>query len=153
MKHLYTTLVLLFFLTTGITAQNNPVIAYDSLSTESLGADDYGMKKYVMAFLKKGPNRNQSEQEAAELQQAHLENIKRMAQNGDLVLAGPFTDDGDIKGIYIFNVETIEEAKKLTETDPAVKAGRLIMELHTWYGTAALLKVNEIHNIIKTDEF
>jgi uncharacterized protein YciI len=61
-----------------------------------------------------------------------------MAEAGQLVLAGPFMDAGEVRGIYIFNVTTVEEARALTETDPAVKAGRLAMELHPWYGSAAL---------------
>lgn len=117
------------------------------LHTE-LGADDYGMRKYVMAFLKAGPNRDMNEEEAMEIQRSHMDNIRRMAENGDLVLAGPFLDGGELRGIYIFNVESVEEAKELTETDPAVQAGRLVMELHPWYGSAALLKVNDIHQTI-----
>lgn len=121
---------------------------FDSLRAEQLGADEYGMRQYVMAFLKAGPNRNQSEEEAATLQRAHLDNITRMAEEGTLVVAGPFTDDAEVRGIYIFNVSTLEEAEKLTSTDPAVKAGRLVMELHPWYGSAALVEVNETHKRI-----
>tara|TARA_R110001583_G_scaffold24869_5_gene90477 strand:- start:3670 stop:3873 length:204 start_codon:yes stop_codon:yes gene_type:complete len=54
----------------------------------------------------------------------------RVVKERTSVLVGPFFDDGDIRGINIFNVTTIEEAEKLTESDPAIKAGRLIMELH-----------------------
>lgn len=111
---------------------------YDSVFAAKLGADEYGMKPYVMAFLKKGPNRDQDSLTAANLQKAHLENIIRMAEAGQLVLAGPFMDAGEVRGIYIFNVTTVEEARALTETDPAVKAGRLAMELHPWYGSAVL---------------
>jgi len=111
-----------------------------------LKADQYGMSSYVMAFLKRGPNRSQDSLTAANLQKAHLENITKMAEEGTLVLAGPFLDDGDIRGIYIFNVATVEEAKKLTESDPAIKAGRLVMELHPWYGSAAVKEINAIHN-------
>lgn len=118
---------------------------YDSLLAQKFGADDYGMKQYVMAFLKAGPNRTQDSTEAANLQRAHLDNIKRMAQEGKLVLAGPFLDDQEIRGIYIFNVKTVEEAEELTKTDPAIQAGSLIMELHPWYGSAGLMQVNEIH--------
>jgi len=99
-----------------------------------------------MAFLKAGPNRDQDSTTAANLQTAHLENIGRLAEAGKLSLAGPFMDDGEMRGIYIFNVTTIEEAKKLTETDPAIQAGRLEMELHPWYGSAALMEVNNLHN-------
>lgn len=126
---------------------------YDSTLAKKLGADDYGMKKYVMAFLKAGPNRSQDSATAAKLQAAHMANIVRMAESGELVVAGPFLDKGDIKGIYIFNVETIEQAKTLTETDPAIKAGRLIMELHPWFGSAAMMQINETHNKIQKKSF
>lgn len=129
-------------------AANSVQSAYDGQLADELGADDYGMKQYVMAFLKTGSNRDQDSLLAAELQRAHLENIRRMAEEGDLVLAGPFMDSGEFRGIYIFNVQTVEEAQKLTETDPAIQAGRLVMELHPWYGSAALVKVNEIHGQI-----
>lgn len=119
----------------------------EALATE-LGADEYGMKRYVMAFLKAGPNRDQDEETAAELQQAHMENIQRMAESGVLVLAGPFLDEGEIRGIYVFDVVSLDEARELTATDPAVQAGRLEMELHPWYGSAALMNVNEIHGRI-----
>lgn len=124
-------------------ATNNT--GYDSALAAKLGSDAYGMKNYVLAFLKRGPNRNQDSTEAAALQKAHLQNIGRLADAGKLVVAGPFLDDQDIRGIYIFNVETVEEAKKLTETDPAIKAGRLVMELHPWYGSAAMIMINEWH--------
>lgn len=133
--------------------QTDEIIEKDTALAIELGADEYGMKQYVMAFLKKGPNRDRSPAEAAELQKAHLENITRLAKEKKLILAGPFMDEGNIRGIYIFNVTSVEEAQKLTETDPAVKAGSLVMELHPWYGSAALMKVNEIHEQLPYKEF
>jgi len=121
---------------------------FDSIRAAKVGADDYGMHQYVMAFLKRGPNRDRSEEEAAKLQTAHMENIGRLAEEGKLVLAGPFLNDGDLRGIYIFDVKTVEEAKALVETDPAIQQGSLIMELMPWYGSAALMEVNEIHKKI-----
>lgn len=121
-----------------------PAIYNESLAIE-VGADDYGMRKYVMAFLKRGPNRDQPKAEAEALQKAHMENINRLAESGLLCLAGPFMHDGELRGIYIFNVETIEEAERLTNTDPAIKAGSLVMELVPWYGSAALMKINDLH--------
>lgn len=118
---------------------------YDSIFAQRLGADAYGMKPYVLAFLKRGPNRSQDSLTAAQLQKAHLDNIVRMAEAGQLVLAGPFLDNGDVRGIYIFNVATVEEARRLTETDPAIQAGRLIMELHPWYGSATLPLITPLH--------
>lgn len=122
--------------------------AYDEALAKELGADAYGMKYYVMALLKEGPNRNQDSTTAAELQRAHLDNIKRLADERKLVVAGPFMDATDLRGIYIFDAETIEEAQKLVATDPAIKAGRLVMELHPWYGSAALMKSAEIHGTL-----
>ena len=125
---------------------------FDSSLAARTGADPYGMKQYVMAFLKAGPNRDQDSTTAAELQRAHLDNITRLAEEGKLVLAGPFMDDGEIRGIYIFDVKTIDQASKLTETDPAIKAGRLIMELHPWYGSAALKEINSLHKKISRED-
>lgn len=127
-----------------------PVSGYDSTLAAALGADQYGMRKYVIAFLKSGPNQDQDSTEAVNLQNAHMENITRLANEGKLALAGPFLDGGDLRGLYVFAVESIEEAEELTGSDPAIKAGRLIMELHPWYGSAAVMKINEIHeNIAK----
>lgn len=118
---------------------------YDAELAARLGADEYGMAKYVIAFLKRGPKTDHPPEEAQRLMKAHLENIGKMADAGQLVVAGPFLDDGALRGIYIFKVATVEEAKALTATDPAVQAGRLEMELHPWYGSAALQEVNGIH--------
>lgn len=124
-------------------------IAYDSTLAKKLGADEYGMKTYIMALLKEGPNRNQDSTEAARIMAAHLKNIGKMADEGKLIVAGPFLDEGDLKGIYIFDVPTMEEAQKLTESDPAIKSGRLIMELHPWYGSAALIESAKVHKAVQ----
>ena len=131
---------------TDATAVDEQAVSYDSVLAAELGADDYGMRPYVVAFLKAGPNRGQDSAEAMALQRAHLQNINRMAEEGDLVLAGPFLDDGPLRGIYVFAVPTVEEAQALTETDPAVQAGRLVMELHPWYGPAALGALDDVHS-------
>lgn len=121
---------------------------FDAALARELGADEYGMRAYVVAFLKAGPNRPDTPERAAELQRAHLANITRLADAGKLVLAGPFMGAGELRGIYVFAVTTIEEAQALTASDPAIQAGSLVMELHPWYGSAALGKVNAIHDRI-----
>lgn len=125
----------------------NQEIVYDSVKAAQYGADEYGMKKYIMAFLKRGNNTELSEDSAHSLQMEHLRNIMRMADEGKLVVAGPFLGNQSIRGIYIFNVSTITEAKELTLTDPAIKAGVLEMDLLEWYGSAALVDVNKNHKI------
>lgn len=126
--------------------------SFDPVLAEKYGADEYGMKKYVFAFLKRGPNQELDSVRKAELQMAHLKNINRMAEEGKLVLAGPFFGNDDLRGIYVFNVGSIAEAEELTGTDPSIQAGLLTMELKEWYGSAALVGVNEIHeSLMKKD--
>ncbi len=122
--------------------------SFDSVLAAQLGADNYGMRQYMLAFLKKGPNRSLDSAESAQLQRAHLDNITRLAEEGILVLAGPFLDDTEVRGIYIFAVNTEEEALQLARTDPAVQAGSLVLEFHPWYGSAAITEVYRIHNRI-----
>lgn len=126
---------------------------YDANMAQEVGADDYGMRSYVMAFLKAGPIKFPNADSAQVLQAAHMANIKRLAEDGKLVLAGPFLDNGALRGIYVFDVRTIDEARQLTETDPAIQAGTLVMELHPWYGSAALMKLNEMHQKIQKTSF
>jgi uncharacterized protein YciI len=49
-----------------------------------------------------------------------------------LVVAGPFGDKGTLRGIFVFRVGSLDEARKLSETDPAVQAGRLALDIHPW---------------------
>ena len=126
-------------------AQDAGSLMYDSVKAAEYGADEYGMKKYVMAFLKRGPNRDLDSADAVKLQMAHMDNIGRMAEAGKLVLAGPFFGAGEIRGIYIFNVRSLKEAEDLTNTDPAIQAGSLVMELKEWYGSAGIMAVTDIH--------
>ena len=124
-------------------------ICYHPSVGVSWGADDYGMKSYVMAFLRAGPNRKGSPEERNALQQAHMSNIGKMAAEGQLLLAGPFLDGGEIRGIYIFNTSDTSEARMWTAKDPAIETGSLAMELHPWYGSAALASIQPLHNLIQ----
>jgi uncharacterized protein YciI len=69
-----------------------------------------------------------------------MENIGRLAAAGKLVLAGPFDKGGDRRGVFVFKVGTLAEAQALTDTDPAVAAGRLRIELHQWAVPEGMLK-------------
>ena len=88
-----------------------------------------------LGFLKKGPNRKEGDgktPEVQELQKAHLANINRLAETKKLVVAGPFGDDGELRGIFVFRVGSMKEAQELAATDPMVKIDRLRLELHPW---------------------
>jgi len=91
------------------------------------------MQQYFMAFLKRGPIRGQNEEEAADLQKEHLAHLGKMYELGYADISGPFGDDGDIRGITIYNVPTQKMADSLANSDPMVKAGRLEIEIHPWW--------------------
>lgn len=91
------------------------------------------MQQYFIAFLKSGPNRSQSKSEADSLQTLHLEHLGRMYELGYADISGPFGDDGEIRGITIYNTPTLKIADSLANMDPMVKAGRLVIEMHPWW--------------------
>ena len=99
-----------------------------------IGPGGFEMTTYYVGFLRKGPSWSGDDTpENRKLQEAHLANILRLSKEGKLLVAGPFLDGGDLRGLYVFKVGTAEEAKALVETDPAVAAGHLRFELHPWY--------------------
>lgn len=107
------------------------LVSHDVLAQEK-EAPKYEMKTYQMVFLFKGPNRNQDSVEAMRIQKEHLSNIQRLADEGKLIVAGPFLDDKDLRGIFIFDVESEAEVKELVETDLAIQTGRLRYEIRPW---------------------
>ncbi len=103
------------------------------------GPGGYEMTTYYVAFLYRGPNWTpQQTDETRKIQQDHLAHIQKMADSGKLVVAGPFTDDGEIRGIFVFQGVSAEEAQQLAANDPAVKAGRLRIELHPWFAAKGI---------------
>jgi len=111
------------------------------------------MKQYIFAFLKNGETKISDTAARREIIMAHLANIKRLSDEGKLILAGPFLDDAGLAGIFIFNVATMEEAKQLVNTDPGVKAGIFAIELHPWYGSASLLEIPKLHRAVQKKSF
>lgn len=91
------------------------------------------MQQYFIAFLKRGINQSQNEEEADSLQALHMAHLGKMYEEGYADISGPFADDGDIRGITIYNVPTLKMADSLANADPMVKAGRLQIEIHPWW--------------------
>ncbi|MDO5969366.1 hypothetical protein Q4Q35_06070 [Flavivirga aquimarina] len=112
-----------------LTAKGFKVFDYVDEKTQ----DTVIMQQYFMAFLKTGPIRGQNEEEAALLQKEHLEHLSKMYELGYADISGPFGDDGDIRGITIYNVPTLKMADSLANADPMVKAERLEIEIHPWW--------------------
>ncbi len=93
----------------------------------------YDMKQYWFVMLSKGPNRTHNQATAQKIQQAHLQNIERLAKAGKILVAGPFADDGNWRGIFIFDCPDSLEVKRLLDTDSAIASGRLRYEIHPWW--------------------
>jgi len=91
------------------------------------------MQQYFIAFLKRGPERSQDKAATDSLQALHMAHLGRMYEEGYADISGPFGDDGDIRGITIYNVPNLKMADSLANMDPAVQAGRLRIEMHPWW--------------------
>jgi uncharacterized protein YciI len=91
------------------------------------------MTVYYVGLLRKGPAWTpESTAETERLQAAHVANNRRLVALGKLMLVGPCLDDGDLRGINVYRVESVAEAQALADSDPAVQAGRLAYEIHPW---------------------
>ena len=89
------------------------------------GDTTYLMQQYFVVFLKAGENRAQDSVETARLMEQHLAHLTRMNEEGYSSLTGPMGDDGDRRGIVVYNTPTLEEADSLANLDPMVRSGRL----------------------------
>jgi uncharacterized protein YciI len=123
--------------------------SYDAALAQKVGADEMGMRKYVLVILKtsatpvpKGPERDA-------MFRGHFANMKKLSDAGKLAFAGPFGDknagEGSWRGMFVFAVPTIEEAKALTATDPVLQQGEMVAEYHELYGSASLMLVPETY--------
>lgn len=123
-------------------------LKFDGELAKKLGADERGMRPYVLVILKTGPKTIPAGKERDEMFAGHFANMTRLAAEGKLVVAGPLDRVDGWRGLFIFAVDSVEEAKKLTETDPVIVKGEMIAEYHKYYGSAGLMMVNEIHEKI-----
>ena len=132
------------------TAPATKAPAYDAELAKKLGGDDNGMRSYVLCILKTGPKDAAVQgKEREDIFAGHMANIGRLADEGKLAVAGPFgKNDKNYRGLYVFNVTTVEEAEKLVMTDPAVKSGVLIADMTPWYASASLMATPDIHKRI-----
>jgi len=100
------------------------------------------MQMYHMVFLRRGPAWTAAvTPETTALSRAHRTNIERLTKEGLMVVAGPFegtSGDRALTGIFILRVASMEAARAAVDTDPAVKAGRFIVEIVPWWGPASL---------------
>ena len=148
------TLVLLLLCCTAVAMAQKPNPLFDKPLADSLGADEYGMKMYVLVILKTGPNKTADKATTDSLFGGHMQNIGRLVNEGKLVVAGPMgKNDKSYRGIFILNVKTTAEAGVLLDTDPAIKEKLLEAELFQWYGSAALPMYLPYHDKVKKQDF
>jgi uncharacterized protein YciI len=129
-----------FLLLTTLTATaQNASPEYDSTLAAQLGADERGMKMYVLVILKTGPNNVQDKALRDSLFAGHFATINALAEEKKLVVAGPLGEnENKYRGIFILDVRSIEEAQTLLQRDPTILNGVFDTELYPWYGSAAL---------------
>lgn len=113
---------------------------YNQELATSLGADKYGMKPYTIVMLTTGTTKIEDKAKMSELMKGHMANIGKLANEGKIVVAGPFLENNkeNYRGMFIFNTKSKEEAEQWVKTDPAVQAGVFSYEIFPWYGSAAL---------------
>ncbi len=90
---------------------------------------------YQFVLLRSSPNRPELDDDAAELlQRQHLGHLAAMKAAGHLEVAGPLDAQPDVswRGLAIYAVGSLAEARRLAELDPAVRAGALEVDVMTW---------------------
>lgn len=130
-----------------------PKAKYDPELARAVGADEYGMRSYILVVLKTGQTKVPAGPERDEMFKGHFANINRLVAEGKLALAGPFDGVDGWRGLFIFAVSDIEEAKKFVATDPMIIKGEMLAEYHKYYGSAALMLVNEAHEKVAKKRF
>jgi uncharacterized protein YciI len=108
-----------------------PVLLFGQQGTAKTNPDS-DIRQFYFVMLTSGPHHSDTAG-VAPLQAAHLANITRLYKAGKIKVAGPFGDDGNWRGIFIFDCATREETESLLKSDPMISAGRLNYEIHPWF--------------------
>lgn len=142
-------LAMLSFFALQIKAQTDNS-TYDKALADSLGSDEFGMKMYVLAILKTGTVKIDDKTLLDSIFKGHMSNMGRLVTEKKLLVAGPLgKNENNYRGIFILNVSTVEEARKLVDTDPAIKSKLMDVDLYPWYGSAALPAYLKVHDKIQ----
>lgn len=129
----------------SVTAHAQQAPAYDPAKAQAWGANDNGLRSYVLVLLKTGPKRIPDGPARDEMFKGHFANMQRLANEGLLAYAGPLDGVDGLRGLFIFATSDLEAARLAVDTDPVIINGEMVAELHKHFGSAALLAVNEWH--------
>ena len=131
-----------------------PCQNHDAFRISSQVVDEMGMKPYVFALLQTGDTILGSV--LSDLFAGHMANIERLAEEGKLVVAGPFYDvpraPRSWRGVFVLNTSDTAEARGWVDQDPAVKAGVFDVVLAPWYSSGALQAVQGLHQDLQASE-
>ena len=147
MKTIFFSLMILISLTLTGQVTNRD---YDPELARKLGADERGMKSYIFVVLKTGTANITDKTTRDSLFRGHMNNIAKMAEMGKLIVAGPFGNNEDgMRGIFILDVTSIDEAKELLQSDPTIREKIFEPLFYPWYGSAALPEYLKVHRMIE----
>ena len=141
----------------GSARAQEPAVAagsrFDAALAQSLGADEFGMRSYVLVILKTGPTPVPKGEKRDAMFKGHFANMRRLAGEGKLAYAGPLDGVDGWRGLFILSVDDVGEAKRLVATDPVIANGEMVAEYHKHYGSAALMRVNDLHKQVAKKDF
>lgn len=84
-------------------------------------------RRYIVGLLRNGPATV-----PGKFTTLQLSSIQQWKRDDSIVIGGLSPGDSDLRGLYIFQVDSIEEAEALVAPDPAIQSGQLRFEFHTW---------------------
>lgn len=131
------------------------VCAWLSGCASSSAASQSHQAKYVFVYLKTGPeSANKTREQRDEIFKGHMSNMQRLADEGKLIIAGPFSQPRDKawRGVFLFDVATVDEAKALTATDPGVIAGVFVADAHAVTGSPSLRLTASLEKQLKATQ-
>jgi uncharacterized protein YciI len=102
------------------------------------------LDRYTFVLLKRGPRASEfTDEELDQLQEQHLAYLESMREQGHQIFGGPFSDQPDEtwRGFSLYRTD-LEETRRLAEADPSVQAGRLAVDVMTWWTKRGALRLD-----------
>ena len=150
LSYLFLSISLALIVSSCGTTKQSAKTKYNAQLAQKLGADELGMKMYVLVILKTGDTKIGDKALRDSLFRGHFANINKLADEGKLVVAGPLEkNENQYRGIFILDVKTFAEAGLLLQNDPTVSQGIFKPEMYEWYGSAALPVYMQTHKKIE----
>src|SRR5215831_3450961 len=107
-----------------------------STAASSTAPTPIEMTTYQMVLLKKGAGAPPASADLQKkMQEEHLARLADLNRKRVNLLYGPIlAPESPYAGIAVLDVKTADEAARVFDDDPFVKAGVMTAEVHAWYG-------------------